>query len=196
MKQSKLKTLYRYTLAAGLTMALGPLAALSLSSIGSKPTLEKSAFANAVSDNLLAAHDSKRNAPLKPAGTSVVELTDKVGTLAFFGSLLRAADLGELLQVKGPYTVFMPMDEAFRDMPGEELSRLVNDPESLRALLKAHIVPGRVWATDLMSERALISLDGARIEALAGADLRVNGATVLATEVVDEGVVHYVDRLL
>lgn len=124
------------------------------------------------------------------------DFVDGAGSVAFFGSLVRAASLGELLDLDGTYTLFAPIDGAFSGLTGEQISNLIHDPASLRSLVAAHIVPGRVLATDLTEVDAVFSIAGDRIEPSPAARLQVNGAALIKTALVGPVVVHVIDGLL
>jgi uncharacterized surface protein with fasciclin (FAS1) repeats len=118
------------------------------------------------------------------------------GSIAFFSSLARAAGLGNVLDFAGAYTLFVPVDGAFSALSGQQISDLIHDPESLRSLVAAHIVRGRVLATDLTQGNAIFSISGARIEPSPAARPQVNGATLVKTVRTGPVVVHVVDGLL
>jgi uncharacterized surface protein with fasciclin (FAS1) repeats len=182
-------------------MALGPLAALSLGSQSreaapSSDYLTSAGKTLSNSDNPLAAYDATRVVSSEVFGKRLIDVAEGSGSSEFFNSLLRAASLEQMLRVEGPYTVFVPMDDAFANMSGEKISGLIHDPEALRSLVERHVVPGRVSTTDLMSGKTVQSLAGSAVEPSVGADLQVNEATVVATDVAENGVVHYIDRLL
>jgi uncharacterized surface protein with fasciclin (FAS1) repeats len=63
-------------------------------------------------------------------------------------------------------------------------------------LAKAHVGPGSVLTTDLLADVSLRSINGNSIASSVGPVFQVNGATVVRSEAAENGVVHYVDRLL
>jgi uncharacterized surface protein with fasciclin (FAS1) repeats len=124
------------------------------------------------------------------------DFVNGAGSIAFFSSLARAAGLGNVLDFAGAYTLFVPVDGAFSALSGQQISDLIHDPESLRSLVAAHIVRGRVLATDLTQGNAIFSISGARIEPSPAARPQVNGATLVKTVRTGPVVVHVVDGLL
>ncbi|MCU0834670.1 MAG: fasciclin domain-containing protein [Chromatiaceae bacterium] len=127
---------------------------------------------------------------------SLGHFVDGAGSVAFFNSLLRAASLGDLLDLRGTYTLFVPVDAAFSRMSGERIAELIHDSQSLRSLIAAHVVPGRVLKSDLTPGAAVRSVSGDRIEASTADGLQVNGANLITTAFLGSVVVHVVDRLL
>jgi uncharacterized surface protein with fasciclin (FAS1) repeats len=114
----------------------------------------------------------------------------------FFGSLLRAAGFGGRLGADRPYTLFVPVDAAFEHLAGEQLSKLIHDPQALRALVASHVTPGRISGADLRAGESLVSVAGTMIAASSEGPLLVNGAPVIASEETEYGVVHIVGGLI
>ncbi len=64
---------------------------------------------------------------------------------------VKAADLVDTLQGKGPFTVFAPVNAAFDALPAGAVDTLLK-PENKAALTKVltyHVVPGRLTSADL-----------------------------------------------
>jgi uncharacterized surface protein with fasciclin (FAS1) repeats len=140
--------------------------------------------------------DVRRDVASKAFAAGLGDLVDGAGSVAFFGSLLRAASLGDLLDLGGEYTLFVPVDAAFSRMTGQQISDLIHDPESLRSLVAAHIVPERVLVTDLKHGRAVFAISGDRIEPSPAARPQLNGATLIRTALAGPIMVHIIDGLL
>jgi uncharacterized surface protein with fasciclin (FAS1) repeats len=65
---------------------------------------------------------------------------------------VKAADLVDTLEGKGPFTVFAPTNDAFAKLPAGTVDTLLK-PENkgqLAQVLTYHVVPGRITAGDLM----------------------------------------------
>jgi hypothetical protein len=117
-------------------------------------------------------------------------------SVEFFASLLRAVSYGAPPDTGGPYTLFLPTDGAFSRHSGETLDAVIHDRSALRSLVKSHIVPGTILASDLQPGSRLVSLDGGAISAEYVGRPFVNGAAVIGSAELEHGVVHFVDRLL
>lgn len=193
MSATKTTGYRRIAAAAGIAMALGPLTALSLASLDRGYTT--SAVAN-TSGTPLQAYNSTRDTALEYAGKQLSDVAAGSGSLDLFNGVLAAAGMKELLRGQEQYTVFIPVNEAFATLGGERLSSALDNAQKAERLAKAHVVPGRVTTTDLMADTRLRSLNGREITAWAGADLMVNGARVIGTELAENGIVHFVDRIL
>ncbi len=184
-------SMYGWVLIGGLAITLGPLAAPLFGPSGSDSQLS-----SGLASNPLAAHDTTRNLPQNGTGQQLLDIAASTGSLDVFGRVIQAANDADLLRVDGPFTLFMPVDEAFSSMTGEQLSSLLSDSDSLRSFVETYIVPGHVSATDLMTNKTVVSLAGDEIATSVGSEIQVNDANVIATEVAQNGVIHYVDRLL
>jgi transforming growth factor-beta-induced protein len=124
-------------------------------------------------------------------------VTPQTQTLA---AALAAADLTPVLGGLGPFTVFAPVNEAFEALGTEGLDVLL-DPANrplLQKILTYHVVYGDVRAGDLEDGLKVETVEGSEITFdLSGATPRVNGANILATDIVaGNGVIHLIDGVL
>lgn len=98
--------------------------------------------------------------------TSRVTSSDLLTTLSknsnykyFFDALTKSGEY-ELLKESGPYTVFIPDDNAFKKLGDLELSVLFADPQKLKELVDNHIIPGTLKKLDLNKVEWMRSIDG------------------------------------
>lgn len=114
---------------------------------------------------------------------------------------VKAAGLVEALEGKGPFTVFAPTDEAFAKLGKDKIEALLKDKEALGAILKYHVVAGKVLAADA------VKLDGKSAKTLNGKEFKVevkdggvllNGKVkVVKTDIkASNGVIHVIDAVL
>jgi len=57
-------------------------------------------------------------------------------------SALAAAGLADTLRGAGPFTLFAPTNEAFAELPPDQLQALLADPAALGKILTYHVVAG------------------------------------------------------
>jgi len=96
---------------------------------------------------------------------------DLLGTLRSrhsFRTFMQAIDRAGLtasLNGAGPYTVFAPTDEAFRQLPHGTLDRLLNPGNrgELAAMVNRHVVAGRQTAADVGTSSGHVSIGDAQI---------------------------------
>jgi uncharacterized surface protein with fasciclin (FAS1) repeats len=101
----------------------------------------------------------------------LIQTAEHDGRLNGFLQLLEAADMVEVLEGEGPFTVFAPVDEAFGQLPPGVLEGLLAEENGnvLEAIIQSHIVPGAaLLAQDLLDHEV-------EVETLGGAMLAVGG---------------------
>ena len=90
-----------------------------------------------------------------PAGAAakkdIVDTAVAAGSFNTLATALQAAGLVDTLKGKGPFTVFAPTDDAFKQLPAGTLDSLLKpeNKDTLTKILTYHVVPGRVSAADL-----------------------------------------------
>jgi uncharacterized surface protein with fasciclin (FAS1) repeats len=133
----------------------------------------------------------------------IVQTAQSAGTFTTLVAALQAGDLVEALKGDGPFTVFAPTDEAFAALPEGTLDDLLK-PENkaqLQAILKYHVVQGKVMAKDVTKLSEAKTLEGSMI-GIQTTDGTVmlsgdNEATVTNTDVsASNGVIHVIDTVL
>ncbi len=132
---------------------------------------------------------------------NIIEKARAAGNFKTFLMAVDAAGLTEMLEEKGPFTVFAPTDEAFAKIPKAQLDALMEDKPRLKAVLLSHVVAGRVSEAQV---RAL--KPGAEVRTAAdteltvekkGEKLSIGGATVVQPGVqASNGIIHSVDKVI
>ncbi|MBX2799952.1 MAG: fasciclin domain-containing protein [Myxococcales bacterium] len=114
-------------------------------------------------------------------------------------SAIEAAGLVDTLSGEGPFTVFAPTNDAFAKVDPDALADLLKpeNKDQLVAVLTYHVLPGKVMAADVSSGKvATAQGDTVKIKAKKGT-VRVNKATVTATDIeAPNGVIHVIDTVL
>jgi uncharacterized surface protein with fasciclin (FAS1) repeats len=130
-------------------------------------------------------------------GKDIVETAIGAGDFNTLVKAVKAAGLVETLRSPGPFTVFAPTDEAFEKLPENTLSELLGQPDRLAAILKYHVVPGRVLAEDVAELTSSETVLGQPIDIEKTCCVRINGAKVLMTDITtSNGVIHVIDSVL
>ena len=62
---------------------------------------------------------------------------------------LQEAGLTDILSSEGPFTVFVPTDEAFKKLPKKTLEHILNDKERLTEILTYHVLPIKIKSYDI-----------------------------------------------
>lgn len=71
--------------------------------------------------------------------------------------------LVETLSGPGPFTIFVPTDEAFDRLSSDQQANLLTDPGKLAKVMKYHVVPGLHMADDMLDHIFLKTLEGPRL---------------------------------
>ncbi len=140
------------------------------------------------------------SARAQEATADIIVTIQEGGNSATFLKLLGDAGLIETLKGPGPFTVFVPSDEAFAGVPAERMAAFTKDRASLRQMLLYHIIAGKVTSADI----ARLNGRGTRTMQLTEAKvtvddgtMRINNARITETDiVVRNGVIHLVDAVI
>ncbi len=146
------------------------------------------------------ADDSTLMGAIDDRSMTIVETAVAAGSFKTLAAALKAADLVEPLEGKGPFTVFAPTDEAFRKLPAGTLEKLLM-PENkpmLQSILKYHVVKGNMMAADVLKNPTLTSLNGQRIDiAMKDGKAMADKAVITKTDIAcSNGVIHVIDSVI
>jgi uncharacterized surface protein with fasciclin (FAS1) repeats len=146
----------------------------------------------------LQAQEAQGYAPSSEASADIIETAKGAGTFNTLAQAIEAAGLTETLKGEGPFTVFAPTDEAFAKLPEGTLESLLQDKDKLAAILKYHVVPGKVSSSQAMeiSEAQTVAEKTLPISKSSG-KLMVGNATVTKADIpASNGVIHIIDTVL
>jgi len=136
----------------------------------------------------------------KKTDKTIVDVAIANGSFKTLVAALKAADLVGALQGSGPFTVFAPTDAAFAKLPAGTVDALLKDPVKLGAILKYHVISGRVMAADVVKANGAkpTTLNGAPLDiTVKGGKVYVNGAQVTTADVAaSNGVIHVIDAVV
>jgi uncharacterized surface protein with fasciclin (FAS1) repeats len=128
---------------------------------------------------------------------TVVDVAVENGQFTTLVAALKAAELVETLQGKGPFTVFAPNDEAFAKLPDGTVEALLADREKLTSILTYHVVPGAVKAEDVVKMKEAKTIQGQKVRIDATDGVRINDSKVILADVMaSNGVIHVIDSVL
>ena len=138
--------------------------------------------------------------PSVAAEKDIVDTAISAGSFKTLVIAVQRAGLVDTLKSKGPFTVFAPTDAAFAKLPAGTLDALLKDPVKLAAILKYHVVAGKVMAADVIKGNGAkpTTLNGAALDiTVKGGKVYVNGAMVTAADVgASNGVIHVIDAVV
>jgi len=128
---------------------------------------------------------------------SVVDLALSITDFSTLVNLLATADLVGTLSGNGPFTVFAPTNEAFAQIPQQDVDNLVANIPLLTSVLTYHVVAGEVPAA-LVSPGPVQMLNGSSVFInLEPYGLSINSQPILQTDVFGwNGVIHVIGGVL
>lgn len=136
------------------------------------------------------------------ANDDILTTAASTGSFKTLTSLVVAANLDEVLQGKGEFTVFAPTDEAFAKLPKETLATLLKpeNRESLAAILKYHVLPRAISVPKTNShplESAKTLLGKSVKFDRNGTEVKVNNAQIKTRNIrCSNGLIHVIDAVL
>lgn len=147
--------------------------------------------------------------PEKTISEKVAENED----LSTLLTALEAADLVDVLNEEGPYTVFAPTNKAFESLPEGKLDDLLKaeNKEELIKLLKYHVVAEKIHASDIGAETMVETLEGTQLKLTAQSStdeymgeeaeainrVMVNNAAVTEADITaSNGIIHLIDGVV
>ena len=138
-----------------------------------------------------------KQAQLAKASSDIVDTAVAAGQFQTLVAAVQAAGLVEALKGEGPFTVFAPTDEAFAKLPAGTVDALLKDPEKLGAILKYHVVAGKVTAADVAKIQEARTLQGQTLTIDTKKGVRIDNAKVMAADIeCSNGVIHVIDTVL
>ena len=135
-----------------------------------------------------------------PSTKDIVTTASEAGQFGTLIAAAKAAGLVEALTGDGPLTVFAPTDKAFSKLPEGTVASLLKpeNKDKLAAILKYHVVSGRIYSTDALEAGKAKTLQGSTIKIrVKNGDPKVQNAKLIATDIdASNGVIHVIDRVI
>jgi uncharacterized surface protein with fasciclin (FAS1) repeats len=135
---------------------------------------------------------------------NIVETAASTGKFNTLLAAAKAAGLVGALSGGGPITVFAPTDAAFAKLPDGTVESLLlpENKAKLVAILKYHVVSGRIYAADVPTKathvKTLKTSGDKTIRVLRrGGKVHIDNARVIAADIkASNGVIHVINRVL
>lgn len=113
---------------------------------------------------------------------------------------LKAADLEEILDGIGPFTIFAPVNFAFSKLaPADSFEDMIRDGNKTRIsdIITYHVIAGKKMLRDLINGQKLKTINGKDVAiSVKDGDVHINGAKILAKDRQgSNGIVHSVDTV-
>jgi uncharacterized surface protein with fasciclin (FAS1) repeats len=129
---------------------------------------------------------------------NIVEIAAGAGSFNTLVTAIQAAGLVETLSGEGPFTVFAPTDEAFAQIPAEDLNALLADKAALTSVLTYHVVAGKVMASDVVGLTSAKTVNGESVDIkVMDGKVWIDGAEVVTTDIeAINGVIHVINKVI
>jgi uncharacterized surface protein with fasciclin (FAS1) repeats len=129
---------------------------------------------------------------------NIVETAVSAGSFNTLVAAVKAAGLVETLSGEGPFTVFAPTDEAFAEIPEDQLNALLADKEALTAVLTYHVVSGKVMSGDVVKLTSAETVNGQSVDIkVMDGKVMIDGAQVVTADVeATNGVIHVINKVI
>ena len=88
-------------------------------------------------------------------------------------------------------------DEAFAQIPQDQLNALLKDKQALTKVLTYHVVAGKVTAKDVAKLNSAKTVEGQSIAISTQGGVKVNDANVIKADIIaSNGVIHVIDKVI
>jgi uncharacterized surface protein with fasciclin (FAS1) repeats len=133
----------------------------------------------------------------KAVKNDIVQTAINAGNFTTLATALKTAGLVDALKGDGPFTVFAPTDEAFKNLPDGALDNLLKDKEALKNVLLYHVVSGNVSSKDVVTLDKATTLNGSDIKIkTTDGKVMINDADVTGADVMaSNGIIHVIDKV-
>jgi uncharacterized surface protein with fasciclin (FAS1) repeats len=131
---------------------------------------------------------------------NILEVARKNRELSTFVKAVKAAELEEVLNGSGPFTVFAPSNAAFDSLPDGATKDLMQpeNKEKLKEILLNHVVQGKYSSKNLENGQSFTAAGGQEmgISALGG-KIMAGGVEVSKPDMAaSNGIIHIVNRVI
>lgn len=128
---------------------------------------------------------------------SIIGVANKEGNFETLTQALAATGLDNIIRDQGPFTMFAPTDEAFKQL--SEFGNLTkpDSKQKLKELLSNHLIKGKLMSKDLIKQQEFKTLAGGTLTVDTEDDLKINEVKIAKSDLeATNGVIHVVDRIL
>jgi uncharacterized surface protein with fasciclin (FAS1) repeats len=131
--------------------------------------------------------------------TTNADLAAKYPEISTFLLLVRTSQLNDLFDGTGPYTIFVPNNEAFNKYGKDKIDKLMKpeNHDQLSDFVLYHFIPGK-YSSKTLKTTALSTLEGKKVEiTVENGQVKVNGAKVVRFDLEGKnGIIHVIDSVL
>lgn len=130
---------------------------------------------------------------------NIVETAVEAGTFGTLVTAVKASGLVETLTGKGPFTVFAPNENAFKNLPAGTLEMLLK-PENkakLVSVLTYHVVSGKAYAAAVTGQKEWKTVEGSNVHISSENGAKIENAKIVKTDIeCSNGIIHVIDAVI
>ena len=154
-----------------------------------------------VAASLLFGAPATQNGPGSDPDMNIVETAISAGSFNTLVAAVKAAGLVETLSGPGPFTVFAPTDEAFAQIPADQLNALLPGgihSETGQQVLTYHVVAGKVMAEDVVKLSSATTVNGQDVDIKVwDGKVMIDDAQVTTADIdTTNGVIHVINKVI
>lgn len=134
----------------------------------------------------------------QPALPTVYGAASREPEASKFVMILKVADLSDQLNKNGPYTLFLPTNEAIAKLPENEQQALFENKGAARRFALDHLITGKAVVRNLRTLPQAPTMGNLDLNIhISARQLTVNDAHLVKSDIeASNGVVHVVDQVL
>jgi transforming growth factor-beta-induced protein len=130
---------------------------------------------------------------------NIIETAVEAGTFTTLVAATKAAGLVETLSGPGPFTVFAPTEDAFKNLPLGTLDMLLK-PENkakLVSVLTYHVVSGKAKAADVTAKKEWKTVEGSNVHIDTTDGNKIENAKIVKTDIeCSNGYIHVINAVI
>ena len=133
------------------------------------------------------------------SSSTVVEIAVSNPDFSILVDAVKKAGLVDALSADGPFTVFAPTNEAFKNLFSQLGVNGIKDltAEQLTPILTYHVVSGKMMSTDLSNTAVPTLNEGHKLKVDLSNGVMINDSKVVAADIAGKnGVIHVIDKVL
>ena len=130
---------------------------------------------------------------------NLVDTIAKDGKFSTFTRLMKSSNANDVLEGTGPFTVFVPTNDAFEKIGERRLDQLLKeeDQSGLKALLSNHIFSGKWMTANVLGLGSPKSVTGLEVKFTDSSGLKINESKIQSRNIeATNGVFHAIDTVL
>jgi len=128
---------------------------------------------------------------------TIIQAAQNQTRLTTFVNAAQAANLTQALNETGPFTVCIPSNEAFNQLPVQTRDQLTNNTTLLRKVLSYHVIRGKYTRDQLTRMKTVDNLQGDALQIkMVGDNLTIQNATVTEAVEVRNGLICIINKVL